>query len=155
MVHLRPATPADSPFLAALEREVMEAHAQALWGQFHPAVLSAFDLSNTRVALFDGQPVGFLMVEREDRHLRLRKLYLAPGVQGRGWGRQLLALVRREAEATNLTLRLSVLRPNTRALAFYQREGMVEVESTPDRIFLEMPRARICVDVLETTASPL
>jgi ribosomal protein S18 acetylase RimI-like enzyme len=87
--------------------------------------------------------------------LRLRKLYFAPGVQGRGWGRQLLALVRREAEAANLTLRLSVLRPNTRALAFYQREGMVEVESTPDRVFLEMPRARVCVDVLETTASPL
>lgn len=155
MINLRHATPADSLFLAALERDVMETHTLALWGQFHPAVLSAFDLSNTRVALFDGQAVGYLMVEREDRHLRLRKLYLAPGVQGRGWGRQLLALVRREADAANLTLRLSVLRPNVRALAFYQREGMIETESTADRIFLEMPRARLSADVLESAASPL
>lgn len=137
MFDLRPATPADSHYLAALEREVMEAYALALWGQFHPATLSAFDLSNTRIAIFEGQRVGYLMVERQQQHLRLRKLYLAPEVQGRGWGRQLLALVRAEAEASNLTLRLSVLRPNSRALAFYLREGMVEVEKTQDRVFLE------------------
>lgn len=155
MLDLRPATPADSHYLGALEREVMEAHALALWGQFHPAALSAFDLSNTRLAILDGQPVGYLMVERQQQHLRLRKLYLAPSVQGRGWGRQLLSMVRREAEASNLTLRLSVLRPNTRALRFYLREGMIKVESTPDRIFLEMPSARLPVDVLESAASPL
>lgn len=155
MFDLRPATPADSHYLAALEREVMEAHALALWGQFLPAAVSAFDVSNTRIAQSEGQPVGYVMVERHAQHLRLRKLYLAPGHQGRGWGRQLLALVRAEAEAAQLPLRLSVLRPNTRALAFYLREGMVEVEKTQDRVFLESPLTGQPAAMMESSASPL
>lgn len=155
MLDLRPATPADSDFLAALEREVMEAHALTLWGQFLPAVASAFDVSNTRIALSEGQPVGYLMVERHAEHLRLRKLYLAPRHQGRGWGAALLALVRAEAEAARLPLRLSVLKPNIRALDFYLREGLIVVETTQDRVFLQSPFSGQPVAVMESAASPL
>lgn len=139
MYELRPALPDDAPFLAALEAEVMEAHARAQWGSFHPADLSAFDLSNTRLVHVAGKRIGYVTVEREVGHLRLRKLYLTASHQGQGFGRALLAMVRAEAAAQGLPVRLSVLRANTRALAFYRREGLVVTDTTPDRIFLEAP----------------
>lgn len=115
----------------------MEGYALTLWGQFRPAEISGFDLSNSRIVEVDGGAVGYLMVERGGDHLRLRKIYLEPGFQGRGLGKALLALVRDEARAAGLPLRLSVLRPNHRALAFYLREGMAIFEVTGERIFLE------------------
>ena len=137
MFTLRPARPDDLSYLAALERQVMEPHARALWGAFHPAEFSLFDLSNTRLVLDGAKPAGFVMVERGSDHLRLRKIYLDPAHQGQGWGKALLARIRAEAAGAGLPLRLSVLRPNQRALAFYLREGMRPVDATAERILLE------------------
>ncbi|WGV16526.1 GNAT family N-acetyltransferase [Fuscovulum ytuae] len=139
MFTLRPALPDDATFLATLERRLMELHARALWGQFRPAEISAFDLSNTRIVMVDGAMAGYLMLERAEDHLRLRKLYLDPGFQGRGIGGALLALARDEARLAGLPLRLSVLRPNARAQAFYLRAGMALRETTAERVFLEYP----------------
>lgn len=117
----------------------MEVHALRLWGQFRAAEISAFDLSNTRIVEVGAEAAGYVAVERGADHLRLRKIYLAPGFQGRGLGKALLAHVAAEARGTGLPLRLSVLRPNHRALDFYLREGMAICEATEDRIFLEYP----------------
>lgn len=137
MFTLRPALPSDATFLAQLEREVMSPHAKALWGSIVQPELSGFDLGNTRIVDIDGTAVGYLTVEEAADHLRLRKLYLIPAAQGRGLGGHLLACVQAEAEQRDLPLRLSVLRPNSRALAFYLREGLEIAETTPDRIFLK------------------
>lgn len=139
MFTLRPATQQDAPFLSALEQRLMEGHARALWGGFLPAEISAFDLSNTRILTIGAFTVGYVTLERAEDHWRLKKIYLVPEHQGRGLGKALLARVRGEAAQAGMPLRLSVLRPNTRALAFYLREGMVPVDETADRIFLEYP----------------
>ncbi len=139
MFTLRPALAPDAAFLARLEAEVMADHAHALWGRFVQPDISAFDLGNTRIVDIDGRAVGYLMLEDGGDHLRLRKLYLDPAHQGRGLGRHLLAQARAEAGRRGLPLRLSVLRPNTRALAFYLREGLEVAESTAERIFLISP----------------
>lgn len=123
----------------------MEAYAIALWDQFRAAEISGFDLSNSRMVVVDGEVVGYLMVERGADHLRLRKLYLEPGAQGRGLGKALLAQVRAEARVAGVPLRLSVLRPNHRALAFYLREGMAIFETTGERIFLVDPAASVAL----------
>lgn len=137
MLTLRPAAPSDADYLLDLEERLMRGHAQALWGRFLPAQHpSAFDLASARIVVFAGEPAGLLAVETAPDHLRLRKLYLEPQFQGRGLGRHLLAIVQAEAAARNLPLRLSVLRPNRRALAFYLREGLQIAEETDERIFL-------------------
>lgn len=117
----------------------MERHALALWGRFIAAEISAFDLSNTRIVTVDGSPAGYLTVERAEDHLRLRKIYLDPTFQARGIGSAVLAQARDEARAAGLPLRLSVLRPNQHALAFYLRQGMTIRETTAERLFLEYP----------------
>lgn len=133
----------------------MADHARALWGAFHPAALSAFDLSNTRLVLVDGARAGYVTVERNAGHLRLRKLYLSPSHQGQGYGRQILARIRAEAAADRLPLRLSVLQSNARALAFYRREGLVVTDTTSDRIFLETRCRCETADLQKMDASPL
>lgn len=137
MLSLRPAIPAEAAYLTDLESRVMRDHAQALWGRFSPAPHpSAFDLANTRIVELSVARAGLLTVEAAPDHLRLRKLYLEPQFQGHGHGRHLLAIVQAEAAARGLPLRLSVLRPNQRALAFYLREGLSIAEETDERIFL-------------------
>lgn len=140
MITLRPALAMDAIFLSDLEREAMAGHAQALWGRFVAAEISSFDLGNTRIAEIADTPIGYMTIERAEDHLRLRKLYLTAAHQGRGIGRRLLALARDDASHARLRLRLSVLRPNVRALAFYLREGFEVEETTPERIFLFCPQ---------------
>ena len=149
MMHLRPANPADVPFLRDLESRVMHDHALTLWGRLipppHP---SAFDLANTRIITLAGTRAGFVMVEAAPDHLRLRKLFLEPVWQGQGHGAAVLALVQTEAMARALPLRLSVLRPNRRALALYLREGLAVTEETEERIFLTHPPPEYRADTL-------
>ncbi|WP_216824663.1 GNAT family N-acetyltransferase [Paragemmobacter aquarius] len=137
---LRPADVQDAAFLRELEAEAMRDHALALWGRYLPVEYpTLFDLEKTRIVSVAGVPAGNLTVESGPDHLRLRKLYLVPDVQGRGLGKLLLGVAQREAAAAGLPLRLSVLRPNRRALAFYLREGLQVTEDTGERLFLMQP----------------
>ena len=139
MIKLIQAQPEDHAFLKSLEAEVMGDHAAALWGSVARAEFSSFDLANTRIVHDDARALGYVTVEPAEDHVRLRKLYLDPEAQGQGIGAELLRLVREEAGAAGLPLRLSVLRPNQRAVDFYLREGMTVAEETPERIFLHYP----------------
>ena len=140
MIKLMHAQLDDHPFLKSLEAKVMGDRAAALWGIFAPPEFSSFDLANTRIVHDCDKALGYVTVEPAEDHVRLRKLYLDPEAQGQGIGADLLRLEREEA-AAGLPLRLSVLRPNQRAVDFYLREGMAVAEETPERIFLQSPAA--------------
>jgi GNAT superfamily N-acetyltransferase len=139
MIHLRPALKSDATFLAELEAEVMQPHAAALWGKYLPTPVSAFDLASTRLVVRGEIPVGYVTIEANPDHLRLRKMYLTAKAQGQGIGAEVLDMVRHEAKASGLPLRLSVLEPNRRALAFYLREGLHVTETTTEQVFLQTP----------------
>ena len=141
MIKLMHAQPDDHPFLKSLEAKVMGDRAAALWGIFAPPEFSSFDLANTHIVHDGDKALGYVTVEPAEDHVRLRKLYLDPEAQGQGIGADLLRLGREEAAAAGLPLRLSVLRPNQRAVDFYLREGMAVTEETPERIFLQSPAA--------------
>jgi ribosomal protein S18 acetylase RimI-like enzyme len=71
---------------------------------------------HVRVVEDEGKVVGFMMVQGE----WLEHLYVEPGHQGKGSGKQLLM----EAKAMSPNgLKLWVFEANTRASAFYEREG--------------------------------
>ena len=139
MIHLVQATKADATFLADLEAEVMRDHATALWGHFRPAEVSTFDITSTQIIHKADRRIGYVTVERNDDHMRLSKLYLAPSAQGKGIGAKVLASVRDAADKASLPLRLSVLTPNQRALSFYLRQGLRVSETTAERVFLQTP----------------
>lgn len=79
------------------------------------------------IAEADGEPVGFAyLVPEPDGRVLLDNLHVRPDLTGRGIG----ALLLREALARTRSapLYLEVLAANTRAVAFYEREGGVRTD---------------------------
>ncbi|MER7672988.1 GNAT family N-acetyltransferase [Kitasatospora sp. NPDC096128] len=73
-----------------------------------------------------GEPVGFVyLVPQPDGRVLVDNLHVRPGLTGGGIGRDLLAAARAEVAERfpGAELYLEVLRANTRAIAFYEREG--------------------------------
>lgn len=80
----------------------------------------------------NGKPAGFASFGPTSRPgvVKLHKLYLLPELQGHGLGSRLLQHCEREARAVGARhLTLSVNKQNARAIAVYQRNGFVIVES--------------------------
>ncbi|MEV7603494.1 GNAT family N-acetyltransferase [Kitasatospora sp. NPDC089797] len=77
-----------------------------------------------------GERVGFVyLVPQPDGGVLVDNLHVRPGLTGGGIGRELLAAARAEVAERHpgAELRLEVLRANTRAIAFYEREGGVRI----------------------------
>ena len=118
---LRPATPDDAVACAAILRDWIE---ETPWfPNLHPAsadepyVLRQIQTQQVMV-VGRGAPLGFL--SREDDWIHC--LYVARAHRGRGLGKSLLDA----AKAQSRHLRLWTFQANTRAQAFYRREGFVE-----------------------------
>ncbi|MER7849667.1 GNAT family N-acetyltransferase [Kitasatospora sp. NPDC096077] len=90
---------------------------------------------NTPVLLIaerSGETVGFVyLVPQPDGGVLVDNLHVRPGLTGGGIGRELLAAARAEVAERHpgAELRLEVLRANTRAIAFYEREGGVRIRA--------------------------
>ncbi|MGM9612381.1 MAG: GNAT family N-acetyltransferase [Butyricicoccus sp.] len=76
------------------------------------------------VALIEGEIQGFLGLEGDG----IAGLFVRPGAQSRGLGRELLGY----AKAAHGRLFLHVYRKNERAVRFYQREGFHTVAECMD-----------------------
>ena len=71
------------------------------------------------VAIENGRVVGFCIRDEAD----ITALYLDPSARGRGVGKGLLNLAREDCDEVSLW----VFEANTKALAFYTREGFAEI----------------------------
>jgi ribosomal protein S18 acetylase RimI-like enzyme len=101
---LRPATPDDAPFLAALHAATRSAEVAAFGWDGHAAhdflaqqhtvreaaYAAGFPGAEDRLITVDGTPVGRALVHRTDRVLHLVDLAVLPAHQGRGLGTAVL-----------------------------------------------------------------
>lgn len=128
---LRPATPADEPFLYALFRATMRASINQLWGDWDEARWSRFFRDQFQAARYQvvqvgGADVGALVVDVRSDEVYLDTVEIAPGYQGRGLGTAIVRAVLEDAAERGLPVRLQVNRAN-RARALYERLGFREV----------------------------
>lgn len=136
MLAIQPATAADIPLIKNL--------AFAIWPAAYGAILPDGQLEYMLAQLYSetaldsqikegqqffiaynaGQPIGFAAIGPYDTHsFKLHKLYVLPGVQGKGAGRQLLHFAMDKAKDQKASrLILNVNRQNA-ALHFYKKMG--------------------------------
>ncbi len=128
----RSATEEDIPFLLDLRRKTMNPHLAASGASTSESdhmqrLMGAFECAE--VLLLDGQPIGLLKVRRTDTEWKIIQIQLAPEVQGKGLGAQVLGELITQADAEHKALTLSVLKANP-AKSLYERLGFaIEDES--------------------------
>jgi N-acetylglutamate synthase-like GNAT family acetyltransferase len=85
----------------------------------------------------DGEDVGVLALVRQPDQLKLNQLYIVPARRSSGIGSACLAQLIDEARALGVPLRLRVLKVNTRARAFYERSGFVQVGEIETHVLMQ------------------
>jgi ribosomal protein S18 acetylase RimI-like enzyme len=121
----RPATQDDVPFLMQLRFDTMGPHLVAIGADASEAhhrarMLYRFELG--QVLIEGGEPVGLLKLARDPQEWTVIQIQLAPKLQGRGLGRQLLEEFLAEAKAAGKDVVLNVLKANP-AKKLYERLG--------------------------------
>lgn len=85
------------------------------------------EASSTYVIEIDGERAGRLRVVRDANVVELAGLQLLPRFQSRGVGSEILVLLKAEAASSGSSLELVVETDNPRALALYERHGLIVV----------------------------
>lgn len=130
-VALRPAASADSEFCLRVHEAAMGEYVAAVHGwvdveqrDYHERV---FRPGAWQIVTVDGADAGSLVVELRPDEVYLARLELHPRHQGRGVGARVVEAVVGTAAGHARPLLLDVLAVNTRARAFYERQGFREV----------------------------
>lgn len=123
---LRPGTGEDAVDIAALERSIFGVDAWSL-----PTVLSELSAEDrfTVVAIADGAMVGYAITMRADTVVDLLRIAVHPSRQRQGIAHALLAATLDQARLDRADrMLLEVSADNRAAVAFYAREGFVEID---------------------------
>ncbi len=96
----------------------------------------AFGRKPGQVIQVAGDDVGALVVEEHADELYLGLIALMAMWQNQGLGTDILRRLLRRAADSDRALSLHVLRVNTRALVFYEREGLRVIGEEPTRLLM-------------------
>jgi ribosomal protein S18 acetylase RimI-like enzyme len=122
----------DRQFLFELRRRTMGEYIERTWGwdeswqqvDFH----TRFNPTEQQVILADGEPVGFLHVERKPDRIYIADIQIEPEHQSRGIGARVIHGILAEGEKMGLPVTLQVLEVNQRAYRLYKALGFKEFE---------------------------
>lgn len=147
---LRPVQPTDEPLLFELYAGT-RTDELAAWGwdaaqrdlflklQFNGQqqhYRSHFAHADHSIVELDGQPIGRLLVTRDEQEIHLADIMIQPALRGSGIGTTLIRQLLAEAARSHRPLRLHVLRTNP-ALRLYQRLGFAIVGDTDTHLLME------------------
>ena len=138
---LRSARPDDVEFLFSLLKAALGPYIEQAYGAWHEEeqhrrFIADLRLQNYQVVEIAGQPVGCLAVEWLPDQVKLDRVFLLPGFQGRGIGSRLVGQVLAEARAARLPVRLRVMKVNP-AQRLWRRLGFGVVGETETHWLME------------------
>lgn len=117
---------ADAGRLADIRVEAMRPSLEAA-GRFDETrararFLSTFERRDTQLIYFAEDLIGFTVIRNRSDHIYLDHLYFRPEHQGRGFGKEVVAMVQQRAADLALPVRLLALKTSP-AGKFYERCG--------------------------------
>lgn len=144
---LRAVSEADYRWLWDLKRLTMRPYVEQTWGGWDDIAQERFFRHNftpatIQIIVVNGADAGLLNIERESRELFLANIQIRPTFQGRGLGSAVVRTVLESAAALQLSVRLQVLKVNTRARDLYLRLGFTIYQETLTHFLMRHPAAR-------------
>jgi ribosomal protein S18 acetylase RimI-like enzyme len=132
---LRAVNQADYRWLWELKRLTMLPYVEQTWGGWDDIAQERFFRQNftpttIQIVVANGEDAGLLNVEREPHELFLANIQIHPAFQGNGLGSAVVRTVLESAAALQLSVRLQVLKVNTRARDLYLRLGFTIYQET-------------------------
>ncbi len=138
---LRKASPGDREFAYRVRRAAFREYVEKVSGWDEDAQRrlheQRFASQDFRIVNLAGTDIGIMAVDVMSDCLKVNQLFLLPGHQGAGLGRECMARIMDEARRRGLPVRLRVLKVNPRALAFYRRLGFIRTGETATHDLLE------------------
>jgi ribosomal protein S18 acetylase RimI-like enzyme len=138
---LRKVTPSDSEFAYRTKKAAFRQYVEQVWGwdeeeqrQLHVRRYSSQEFS---VIQLSGVDVGIMAIVREPHCVKLNQLFILPEHQGKGIGTACTMRVIEDAGASELSVRLQVLKVNSRAVAFFQRLGFNSIGESDTHVLME------------------
>ena len=94
-----------------------------------------FKLNEVRIITADGQDVGWIQEQISERSINLGSFYIAPAMQGRGVGTQVLGMLleRAASEAKSMTLAVVKINP---ACQFYEKRGFRTTHEDEHKLYM-------------------
>jgi ribosomal protein S18 acetylase RimI-like enzyme len=144
-LNLRKATTSDSEFAYRTKKAAFRQYVELVWGwdeeqqrQLHERRFAAQKFS---VIQLSGVDVGIMAIVREPDCVKLNQLLILPEHQSKGIGAACTMQVIEDAAASELPVRLQVLKVNRRAIAFFQRLGFESIGESDTHVLMEWLQA--------------
>jgi GNAT superfamily N-acetyltransferase len=140
-ISLRTASDDDVGFARNLYFETMREIIERLfgWDQSREEQNFArfFRLEEVRIITADGQDVGWIQEQISEESIHLGSLYVAPAMQGRGIGTQVLEMLLARAAGESKAVTLAVVKINNPARQFYEKRGFQTTHEDEHKFYMK------------------
>ena len=144
-IGLRPGAPEDREYLWRLHCATMREYVDKTWGWNEAWQRRRFDENfdplPLRIIEKEGEPIGYISVQRPGHEIFLAVIEIAPEHQNQGIASQLIQELLDESDRSYLPLKLSVLKVNP-ARRLYERLGFKCTGETPTHYLMRRDPAQ-------------
>ena len=131
-LRLRKAVEADVDFAFAVKEAAFREYVEQVWGWDGADQRELHDLrfasQDVHIIQYRGIDVGYCSTSRTANWVRVYQIFILPGYQRKGIGTACMRMIVADAKAQEKSVRLQVLKINTRAIAFYEMLGFKIVD---------------------------
>lgn len=139
---IRKADSADVDFTFAVKEAAFREYVEKVWGwdgadqrELHEVRFASQDV---HIVQYRGTDVGYFSTSSTADRVRVVQIFILPEYQRKGLGSACMRLIVSDASAQEKSVRLQVLKINTRAIAFYRRLGFSIVDEDNTHVQMEI-----------------
>ena len=137
-LNIRKAVDADVDFTFAVKEAAFREYVEQVWGwdevdqrELHEV---RFASQNAHIIQYQGIEAGYFSTSSTADWVRVYQIFILPEYQRKGLGSACMRLIVSDASAQEKSVRLQVLKINTRAIAFYERLGFKIVDEDDSHV---------------------